>query len=134
VFQNTDKLFGYWVDLGNPLFANTGEGRESRRSLQSIFRMEGASGPSPAECESFIAEMLEKMAFPGFRLDRDDLFFALRLALREQLTLFPTHVGMIRTSRGSGAWRWPFPHARGDDPGWRSYQQSLRDFSPRTWG
>lgn len=86
MFQNTDKLFGYWVDLGNPLFANTGEGRESRRSLLSIFRMEGASGPSPAECESFIAEMLEKMAFPGFRLDRDDLFFALRLALREQLT------------------------------------------------
>lgn len=86
MFQNTDMLFGYWVDLSHPLFANTEEGRGLRRSLLNIFRLEGAKELSAAEREDFIAEMLKKMASPGFSLDREYLFFALRLALREQLT------------------------------------------------
>lgn len=84
--KNIDKLFGYWYDLSNPLLANTEEGRKSRGSLLAMFRMKGAYGPSDDEREDFVAEMIAKMAFPGSTLQREDLFFALRLALREQLT------------------------------------------------
>ncbi|MFA6842959.1 MAG: hypothetical protein WCR33_00990 [Bacilli bacterium] len=83
---NNDKLYGYWVDLSNPLFAATAEGRRMREYLLSIFRIERASNDTPKSRESFVNEMLEKMIPPGYPRNREDLFFALRLAMREQLT------------------------------------------------
>lgn len=77
-----DKVFGYWIDLGNPLFAADAEGRERRRSLLLFFRLQRESIDTPEGRESFINEMLEGFG-PG--CSREDLFFALRLAMREQL-------------------------------------------------
>ena len=48
--------------------------------------------------------------------------------------VFPTHVGMFRSSLPRFDFRARFPHARGDVPPTLAEVVKARAFSPRTWG
>ena len=48
--------------------------------------------------------------------------------------LFPTHVGMFRTSRLESPIGGTFPHTRGDVPGASLDIDTIESFSPHTWG
>lgn len=78
---NNDKLYGYWIDLSNPLFAETAEARKLRATLLFFFRMKPSSDDIPKSRESYVKEIME-----NYDCNREELFFALRLAMREQLT------------------------------------------------
>ena len=48
--------------------------------------------------------------------------------------VFPTHVGMNRTSTSASWNSRRIPHARGDEPNTAAILDGQKEYSPRTWG
>lgn len=78
---NNDKIYGYWIDLSKPFFAETADGRENRETALQMFRFKEQGVNSLAHRKKIMDEFSNAMA-----LTHRELVFGLQLAMREQLT------------------------------------------------